>query len=61
MGVVVIVLAAGYGAAAGLLLPRAAYRLSVAPGDPWRHSCPQGHRLRGWLGPARCRPPRPEP
>ncbi|OLZ66070.1 prepilin peptidase [Streptomyces amritsarensis] len=61
MGVVVIVLAAGYGAAAGLLLPRAAYRLSVAPGTPWRHSCPQGHRLRGWLGPARCRPPRPEP
>ncbi|MFC9820677.1 prepilin peptidase [Streptomyces erythrochromogenes] len=61
MGVVVIVLAAGYGVAAGLLLPRAAYRLSVDPGDPWRESCPQGHRLRGWLGPARCRPPRTEP
>ncbi|MFE6909796.1 prepilin peptidase [Streptomyces erythrochromogenes] len=61
MGVVVIVLAAGYGVAAGLLLPRAAYRLSVDPGDPWRESCPQGHRLRGWLGPARCRPPRAEP
>ncbi|MFF8259199.1 prepilin peptidase [Streptomyces virginiae] len=57
MGVVVIVLAAGYGVAAGLLLPRAAYRLSVEPGDPWRGHCPQGHRLRGWLGPARCRPP----
>ncbi|MEV6679335.1 A24 family peptidase [Streptomyces erythrochromogenes] len=61
MGVVVIVLAAGYGVAAGLLLPRAAYRLSVAPGDPWREACPQGHRLRGWLGPARCRPPRAAP
>ncbi|KOU13582.1 MULTISPECIES: A24 family peptidase [Streptomyces] len=61
MGVVVIVLAAGYGAAAGLLLPRAAYRLSVDPGDPWREHCPQGHRLRGWVGPARCRPPGAEP
>ncbi|MEU9373852.1 A24 family peptidase [Streptomyces sp. NPDC048255] len=55
MGVVLIVLAAGYGAAAGLLLPRAAYRLSVAPGEPWRDRCPQGHALAGWLGPARCR------
>ncbi|MFJ9544754.1 prepilin peptidase [Streptomyces erythrochromogenes] len=61
MGVLVIVLAAGYGVAAGLLLPRAAYRLSVDPGDPWRESCPQGHRLRGWLGPARCRPARRRP
>ncbi|WKV72111.1 A24 family peptidase [Streptomyces sp. PCS3-D2] len=61
MGVVVIVLAAGYGVAAGLLLPRAAYRLSVDPGDPWRENCPRGHRLRGWLGPARCRPARAEP
>ncbi|WP_030963226.1 prepilin peptidase [Streptomyces sp. NRRL S-378] len=60
MGVVVIVVAAGYGVAAGLLLPRAAYRLSVEPGEPWRGHCPQGHRLRGWLGPARCRPPAPE-
>ncbi|MFD9722462.1 prepilin peptidase [Streptomyces sp. NPDC059072] len=56
MGVVLIVLAAaGYGAAAGRLLPRAAYRLSVEPEDPWRDSCPQGHRIAGWLGPARCR------
>ncbi|MFG2342155.1 prepilin peptidase [Streptomyces yangpuensis] len=60
MGVVVIVVAAGYGVAAGLLLPRAAYRLSVQPGEPWREHCPRGHRLRGWLGPARCRPPGPE-
>ncbi|MFE9258913.1 prepilin peptidase [Streptomyces sp. NPDC006879] len=53
-----IVLAAGYGAAAGLLLPRAAYRLSVAPGQPWRVACPVGHPLSGpagaWLGAARC-------
>ncbi|MEU6311195.1 A24 family peptidase [Streptomyces sp. NPDC047014] len=61
MGLLVIVLAAGYGAAAGLLLPRAAYRLSVEPGDPWRAHCPRGHPLRGWLGPARCRPPRADP
>ncbi|MFG2991649.1 prepilin peptidase [Streptomyces sp. NPDC048257] len=60
MGVLVIVLAAGYGVAAGFLLPRPAYRLSVEPGDPWQVRCPQGHglggRLGGWLGPARCRP-----
>ncbi|MDJ0384167.1 A24 family peptidase [Streptomyces sp. G-G2] len=59
MGVVVIILAAGYGTAAGLLLPRAAYRLGADPQEPWRASCPQGHPLgpgpRGWLGPARCR------
>ncbi|WP_327266915.1 A24 family peptidase [Streptomyces sp. NBC_01232] len=68
MGALVIVLAAGYGVAAGLLLPRPAYRLSVEPGDPWQGHCPQGHRLAGrlggWLGPARCRPrtePRPAP
>ncbi|OKK20802.1 hypothetical protein AMK16_10290 [Streptomyces sp. CB00455] len=57
MGVVVIVLAAAYGVAAGLLLPRAVHRLSVEPGEPWRDRCPQGHPLRGWLGPARCRTP----
>ncbi|MEU9302953.1 A24 family peptidase [Streptomyces sp. NPDC048269] len=57
MDVVVIVLAAGYGVAAGLVLPRAAYRLSVEPGEPWRQRCPRGHRLSGWLGPARCRVP----
>ncbi|MFJ7588793.1 prepilin peptidase [Streptomyces sp. NPDC097617] len=56
MGALVIVLAAGYGVAAGLLLPRPAYRLSVEPGESWRGSCPQGHRLAGWVGPARCRP-----
>ncbi|WP_306321124.1 MULTISPECIES: A24 family peptidase [unclassified Streptomyces] len=45
MGVeVVVVLAALWGAAVGVVLPRAAYRLSVEPGEPWRSA-------RGWLGP----------
>ncbi|GAB2802734.1 A24 family peptidase [Streptomyces daliensis] len=50
--------AAAYGALAGALLPRAAYRLAVEPGEPWRAACPEGHPLdgpaRGWLGRARC-------
>ncbi|MHC0434284.1 prepilin peptidase [Streptomyces sp. O3] len=59
MHALLIVLAAGYGALAGGLVPRAAYRLSVAPGEPWRTSCPRAHDLtaslaRGWLGVARC-------
>ncbi|MFJ3202092.1 prepilin peptidase [Streptomyces sp. NPDC086989] len=57
MGLVVIIVAAvAYGAAAGLLLPRAAYRLSVEPGAGWRDRCPEGHPVPGWLGPPRCRP-----
>lgn len=47
-----------WGAGVGLLIPRAAYRLSVAPEDPWRTACPAGHPLdgigNGWLGRARC-------
>jgi leader peptidase (prepilin peptidase)/N-methyltransferase len=50
-----IALAAVYGAAAGLLVPRAAYRLAVGPGTPWRAECPGGHPLPGWVGLARCR------
>ncbi|MFJ3722057.1 prepilin peptidase [Streptomyces sp. NPDC090045] len=50
--------AAGWGAATGLLVPRAAYRLSVGPDDPWRTRCPAGHPLTGpaggWLGRAVC-------
>ncbi|MEV0410104.1 A24 family peptidase [Streptomyces sp. NPDC050448] len=67
MGLVVIVLAAvAYGGAAGLLLPRAAYRLAVEPGAAWRDRCPEGHPIRGWLGLPRCHPaalapPAPEP
>ncbi|MER6783144.1 A24 family peptidase [Streptomyces sp. NPDC000658] len=49
--------AALWGAAAGALLPRAAYRFSTpweeADGR-WRTDCPAGHPIRGWLGRARC-------
>ncbi|MFF3491218.1 prepilin peptidase [Streptomyces sp. NPDC002795] len=40
---VLVALAALWGAACGLLLPRPAYRLSVEPGESWRPA-------RGWLG-----------
>ncbi|CAM5228950.1 A24 family peptidase [Streptomyces tanashiensis] len=54
MYVTLIAVAALWGAAVGLLVPRAAYRLSVEPEDPWRDRCPAGHVLagpgRGWLG-----------
>ncbi|MGP2436528.1 prepilin peptidase [Streptomyces sp. JW3] len=50
----VVVVAALWGAAAGALLPRAAYRLSVPPGENWRGTCPAGHPVGGWLGRARC-------
>jgi len=53
-----IVGAALWGGAAGLLVPRAAHRFSVAPGEPWASRCPEGHpiggRAGGWIGPARC-------
>ncbi|MFF5634153.1 prepilin peptidase [Streptomyces sp. NPDC012825] len=59
MDVTLIALAALWGAATGLLVPRAAYRLSVEPEEAWRDACPQGHALsgpaRGWLGGTRCR------
>ncbi|MGJ7419363.1 prepilin peptidase [Streptomyces cinereoruber] len=49
-----ITVAALWGAAAGLLVPRAAHRLAVEPEEPWRDRCPAGHVLvgpaRGWLG-----------
>ncbi|MFF3729513.1 prepilin peptidase [Streptomyces sp. NPDC002476] len=51
-------LAALWGAASGLLVPRAAYRFSVEPEETWRDTCPAGHALTGafggWLGSARC-------
>ncbi|MFD7751286.1 hypothetical protein ACFV5F_03900, partial [Streptomyces sp. NPDC059757] len=37
--------AALWGAATGLLVPRAAYRFSVEPEDAWRDSCPGGPPL----------------
>ena len=49
-----VVVAALWGAAAGALLPRAAYRFSVPSQEPWRRTCPEGHPLGGWLGRARC-------
>ncbi|MEU3748718.1 MULTISPECIES: prepilin peptidase [Streptomyces] len=52
--VTLIVTAALWGAAVGLLVPRAAYRLAVPAEEPWRDRCPAGHPLagpaRGWLG-----------
>ncbi len=48
--------ATAYGALAGALLPRAAYRFSVPAGRPWRTTCPAGHPLPAALpGPGRCR------
>ncbi|MGW2115469.1 prepilin peptidase, partial [Streptomyces zhihengii] len=50
----IAVAAAVWGAATGLLVPRAAYRLSVEPEEDWRSACPRGHALTGpaagWLG-----------
>ncbi|MEW2291679.1 A24 family peptidase [Streptomyces sp. NPDC006743] len=58
MRVLLIVVAVLWGTGAGLLVPRAAHRLSVAAGEPWRAECPGGHAITGvfggWLGPARC-------
>ncbi|MFJ6010647.1 prepilin peptidase [Streptomyces sp. NPDC092952] len=58
MDAMLTVLAALWGAAAGLLVPRAAYRFSVEPEEPWRDACPAGHPLTGpaggWLGSTRC-------
>ncbi|MFE9027587.1 prepilin peptidase [Streptomyces iakyrus] len=50
-----VLAAALWGAAAGALLPRAAYRFSVPSGEAWRGECPGGHALKGWLGRAACR------
>jgi leader peptidase (prepilin peptidase)/N-methyltransferase len=53
-----IAVAALWGAAAGVLVPRAAYRFSVPSEEPWRERCPGGHPIRGpirgWIGWARC-------
>ncbi|MEE1762373.1 prepilin peptidase [Streptomyces sp. SP18BB07] len=47
-----------WGAGTGLLIPRAAYRLSVQPEEPWQAACPAGHPFagagNGWLGRTRC-------
>ncbi|MGW7052527.1 prepilin peptidase [Streptomyces sp. NPDC054887] len=53
-----IAAAALWGAATGVFVPRAAYRLAVEPEEGWRSACPAGHPFagpgRGWLGTARC-------
>ncbi|GCB46967.1 prepilin peptidase [Streptomyces sp. NL15-2K] len=53
-----IAVAALWGAAVGVLVPRAAYRFSVPPDEAWRDRCPGGHPMRGpirgWIGWARC-------
>ncbi|MFG2516495.1 prepilin peptidase [Streptomyces sp. NPDC048584] len=49
-----IAVAALWGAAAGRVLPRAAYRFSVPAGEEWRTACPAGHPVAGWLGRACC-------
>lgn len=53
-----IVVATLWGSATGLLLPRAAYRLSVEPEAAYRDSCEAGHPItgpaKGWLGKAGC-------
>ncbi|MFF4141519.1 prepilin peptidase [Streptomyces sp. NPDC001698] len=56
--VLVTVVAALWGAGAGLLLPRAAHRFSVGAGEAWSARCPGGHPITGafggWVGRARC-------
>lgn len=58
MGVLLIVVAAVWGAGTGLVLPRAAHRFSVEPGEPWSANCPAGHPITGawggWLGRSVC-------
>ncbi|MFJ8072839.1 prepilin peptidase [Streptomyces sp. NPDC096176] len=58
MDVMLIAVAALWGAGTGLLIPRAAYRLSVEPEEAWRAQCPGGHAITGpaggWVGTARC-------
>ncbi|MDT0475385.1 A24 family peptidase [Streptomyces sp. DSM 41014] len=49
-----IAVAALWGATAGALLPRAAYRFSAPTGEPWHDTCPEGHPVRGWVGRAGC-------
>ena len=60
MSAVTVSVAALLGAAAGVLVPRTAYRLGVVAGTPARAGCEHcGRPFRagpgGWLGPATCR------
>lgn len=49
-----VALAALWGALAGALLPRAAYRFTTPQGTPWRTTCEADHPLPGWLGTRPC-------
>ncbi|KUL28306.1 prepilin peptidase [Streptomyces regalis] len=49
-----VLVAALWGAVAGALLPRAAYRFSAPEDEEWRERCPGGHPIGGWIGRARC-------
>ncbi|MFG2356723.1 prepilin peptidase [Streptomyces sp. NPDC048521] len=49
-----VLISALWGAVAGALLPRAAYRFAVPSGESWRDRCPDGHPVRGWFGGATC-------
>ncbi|MER6344607.1 prepilin peptidase [Streptomyces sp. NPDC001595] len=54
-GPVLVAAAALWGAGAGAVLPRAAYRFAVpSESGGRRDACPGGHPVRGWLGAARC-------
>ncbi|MCX4907977.1 A24 family peptidase [Streptomyces sp. NBC_00878] len=55
MDLLLIIGAALWGGAVGLLVPRPAHRFSVAPDEPWQTRCPEGHLIGGWVGLARCR------
>ncbi|GGW48504.1 prepilin peptidase [Streptomyces xantholiticus] len=59
MEAALVVVAALWGAGAGWLCPRAAYRLSVEPGETWRAACPAGHPYGGWVGGPCCPAPLP--
>ncbi|MEV4684773.1 A24 family peptidase [Streptomyces kurssanovii] len=54
MEAALVFVAALWGAGAGWLCPRAAYRLAVEPGEAWRAECPAGHPYGGWVGRACC-------
>ncbi|MGW5281594.1 prepilin peptidase [Streptomyces collinus] len=51
---VLVLVAVLWGAAAGALLPRAAYRFAAPDEEPWRDRCPAGHPVHGWLGRTVC-------
>ncbi|MFF1377032.1 prepilin peptidase [Streptomyces sp. NPDC058308] len=54
MSLILVLGGALWGAIAGLFVPRAAYRLSVAPDEEWRAESPGGQPLASWVGLARC-------